>query len=488
MVCALGVTTAAQASPIFELVGDVSGDGGFNPRVTGASSASAYFNPALLSEAKQQVEVGFMVLSDQISLTLDWRPGGAVPQLIGDRNAFNPGTGEPISNDTIPTDWLENGCKRDECADSPMVARKRQEAGSSANTRAYSIIGVVAPIVKKRLVLGIHSVVPMGEFTNAHSFYNDEREQFFTNSLHPELYSDRLTAMSVAFGLGSELSDALSVGIGFTVNLINTANAGTYVRDAVDYETLRLSNEVAVNADMTPHFGVTLRPSENLSLSTTLHTEQRFEVRAQFAALLPVGNESETQRVSVHNFVPTQLAFGADLDFNPQAEAVFGLVSTVVYRDWSSYVDRQGEAPTVYGEQFAWDDTISASAGLRYRSGASRALLDFTVVPSPVPEQVGRSNYVDNTRVGLALGAQWDMEFGELTVVPGFQLQAQQLLSRYNKKDDELIRDEVPDGSVDAQREPIPQAEGLQTNNPGWPGFSSEGWILAGAISVAFVY
>ena len=80
------------------------------------------------------------------------------------------------------------------------------------------------------------------------------------------------------------------------------------------------------------------------------------------------------------------------------------------------------------------------------------------------------------------------MKFGELTVVPGFQLQAQQLLSRYNKKDDELIRDEVPDGSVDAQRDPIPQAEGLQTNNPGWPGFSSEGWILAGAISVAFVY
>ena len=151
-------------------------------------------------------------------------------------------------------------------------------------------------------------------------------------------------------------------------------------------------------------------------------------------------------------------------------------------------MNRQGEVPTLYGEEFAWSDTISTSAGLRYRTESTQALLDFTVVPSPVPEQTGQSNYVDNTRVGVAVGAQWNMKFGELTVVPGFQLQGQQLLSRYHEKKDELIRDEFPDGSVDELREPIPQSEGLQTNNPGWPGFSSEGWIFAGAISVSLLY
>jgi hypothetical protein len=39
-----------------------------------------------------------------------------------------------------------------------------------------------------------------------------------------------------------------------------------------------------------------------------------------------------------------------------------------------------------------------------------------------------------------------------------------------------LVKDEVPDdGQVGG--EPIAGAAGLQTNNPGWPGFTSQGWI-----------
>ena len=30
--------------------------------------------------------------------------------------------------------------------------------------------------------------------------------------------------------------------------------------------------------------------------------------------------------------------------------------------------------------------------------------------------------------------------------------------------------------------DPIAPAEGLQTNNPGWPGFSSGGWTVAGTL------
>ena len=43
------------------------------------------------------------------------------------------------------------------------------------------------------------------------------------------------------------------------------------------------------------------------------------------------------------------------------------------------------------------------------------------------------------------------------------------------------VKDELPD---DAQLsgEPVAAAKGLQTNNPGWPGFSSGGFILAGSL------
>jgi hypothetical protein len=45
----------------------------------------------------------------------------------------------------------------------------------------------------------------------------------------------------------------------------------------------------------------------------------------------------------------------------------------------------------------------------------------------------------------------------------------------------ERVKDELPD---DAQLSgnPVASAPGLQTNNPGWPGFASGGWILGGTL------
>ncbi|HMJ14744.1 MAG TPA: hypothetical protein VK524_25205, partial [Polyangiaceae bacterium] len=45
----------------------------------------------------------------------------------------------------------------------------------------------------------------------------------------------------------------------------------------------------------------------------------------------------------------------------------------------------------------------------------------------------------------------------------------------------ELVTDELPD---DAQvgGDPVAGAQGLQTNNPGWPGFESEGWVVASSL------
>jgi hypothetical protein len=47
-----------------------------------------------------------------------------------------------------------------------------------------------------------------------------------------------------------------------------------------------------------------------------------------------------------------------------------------------------------------------------------------------------------------------------------------------------LVADEVPDDSQVAG-EPIAGAAGLQTNNPGWPGFGSAGFVLGGGVYVS---
>ena len=49
------------------------------------------------------------------------------------------------------------------------------------------------------------------------------------------------------------------------------------------------------------------------------------------------------------------------------------------------------------------------------------------------------------------------------------------------------VLDEVPDDAVVGGM-PLAGGAGLQTNNPGWPGFASRGTLLGGALSVGLLY
>lgn len=476
----------ASASPLFELVGGTLGPGGFNARVTGADAHSTYFNPSLLPHAEQGFGLGFLVVSDQISLTLDGRPSGNVPLRVGERGIVD-GAGVPIPDDTVPTDWLENGCDTGTCAP-PFRPRPRQADGSSGNTNGYVIIGLVSELIEERLVIGLHSIIPAGSFTTANAYHVDERAQFFSNSLHPELYSDRMTPTSLAFGVGSQIIDQLSAGLSFTLNLENIANAGTYVPDSTNYDALELSTDVEVKAGVSPHFGLTFTPTEKIAVSGTVHSPQKLEIVTKFGAALPAGAESDTTRRAVHDYLPWQFALGGDIEITDN----IGVVATAGYALWSQYEDRQGASPDDYSEggvDLGWSDVPFFSVGGRLSVSDLNAFLDLSFQPSPVPEQVGRSNYVDNDRYGAVTGADYSFTLWDLEFRPGVQAFVHMLPERYHEKRDDLIRDELPDDAVDAQTgDAIPGRDGLQTNNPGWPGFASDGWIYGGAVTMTLHY
>jgi hypothetical protein len=479
------VPRAANTSPLFELAGGTTGTGSFNARVTGAGAPSTYFNPALLAFAPQSFELGVLVLSDQISTTLDGRQRGNVPLALGAFDAYVDGV--PISKNTIPTQWLERGCPEPTCSP-PFAARPRQAAGSSGVTRAYQILGLVSHLVKDKLVLGLHALLPYGEFTTAKAFYNDEREQFFTNSLHPELYSDRMTATSLAFGAALRLVPELSFGLSFTLSLVNAAEANTYVPNSTDYEQLLVSTDVGVTASVAPHFAVTWAPVDETRVSAALHTVQKLEINTQIAAILPGGNESGTTRSSVHSYMPWIISVGMHQKVLQVGRHELGVAGTVSYSNWSSYVDRHGESPDRYGSRFAFRDTLSGSLGLRHATQVFGSFLDVAYQPSPVPPQTGRSNYVDNDRLSMSIGAERTFELFGLKFRPSAQLQAHRLLPRYQRKNDALIRDELPDEAETLAGDPVPGRRGLQTNNPGWPGFASEGWIFGGSVALALMF
>lgn len=483
-----------EASPPFDLTGDTGNQGGLQARTVAGGSGAAYFNPALLTDGQAEATVGFMLISQHYAVTLDGRPGTEFAIEDGLENAAHAG-GMRFDNYPIATNTLQFG--RMATARRPaFIARPRQRAGSGEGVLTYEVVGLLVKLFQSRVALAMHALIPNGQFTKMRAFWNDEREQYFSNSLHPELYSDRMTAVSLALGLGVKLSERLSLGVGATLALRANVVAPTYVVDAGKLDQILIDMNANVNVGVTPHFGVSYRPIDRLRLTATAHAPQRVELGTSFTFLLATGVEQSSGVTFVLDYTPWQLGLGAAFDLVRAREQTLTLAATLVYATWSSYIDRHGMKPT---PAYAWSDTFSPTLGLRYQHGGLHMLLDANFTPTPVPLQTGRTNYVDNDRLSGTLGAEYHVPVFGTNVRFGVQAQLHHLLSRHQRKREtptrpdgqvvapELVRDELPD---DAQisGEPVPSAGGLQTNNPGWPGFSSGGLLLGGTLYAAVAF
>ena len=485
----LAVARTAHASPVMDTAGSIGDNAGAQGVVSGPGPASTYFNPALLVDADETALVSLAMISEQLGVTLDGRRGGDVPLVVGGRDILGPGLA-PIPNDVVPTPWLRDGCppgtQAGTCPPPGFGARPRQAQGTSGKTRTYLALGFVKHLIQDRFSVGAYAMLPLSSFTTANGFYADEREALFSNSLHPALYGDRLTAISLAVGAAFKLLPELSIGIGFSLLLANAASSSTYVRDTTNYDTLLLDNSVTTHVDVSPMAGVRWTPVRWLRIGGTIHSPESFTIDTTITSALPSGTESGASRHEVYDWMPWRISFGAEGDVIQQGRYTMSITGSVQYALWSAYQDRHGQLPTVYGGDLAWKDTMRGALGVRHKYGPVRGFIDLAYAPSPVPDQIGQSNYVDNDRVGILAGADFDLHLGRTHIRPGFQLMANRLVPRHVAKDDKRIRDELPDGSIlGATRDPVPGASGLQTNNPGWPGFGSEGWLLGGAFTLS---
>src|SRR5690606_33000017 len=159
-----------------------------------------------------------------------------------------------------------------------------------------------------------------------------------------------------------------------------------------------------------------VEPIKALDLSLTLHSPQKMEIETAFGIYLPDGDIQQTSRRATHAYLPWILGFGASYDVHQDARNLWSLTSTLTFERWSQYVNRQSERPL---RNYEFRDTFAGGVGLRYaRDSRWASFLDLTYRPTPVPPQTGRTNYVDNNRVGLAAGFtyehpvdRWDVAF-----------------------------------------------------------------------------
>ena len=119
----LGAANTAQASPLLELIGDTGSAGGLQARTVAGGSGAAYFNPALLTDSPAGPTLGFVLLRQDINISLDGRPGPQFGIPEGIENARN-GENERLAIYPAPTNLLQFG--QEETASQPAILERHR--------------------------------------------------------------------------------------------------------------------------------------------------------------------------------------------------------------------------------------------------------------------------------------------------------------------------------------------------------------------------
>jgi long-chain fatty acid transport protein len=470
----------ANASPLLETTGAAMSDNPFTARVLPSGAAATYFNPALLL-GQSSVGFGTFLVIQNLDIRLQPRPRGVdVEESIYDARVPNPdGTTSRLPIRPLPTSALRN----------------TRGSADPDHASLFLIGGVVVEPIPDTLAVGVLAVVPTHAFQTQTAAFVDEREQYFSNSLRFERFGENYDTNVVTFALGVRPIDWASVGLGLTMTTQGEADNEIFVPDASDQGDMYVNTNVRVRTQFRPHVGLAIEPWRDLRITGTLHLASHNDVSGNNDLQLwnfeyPDGQQSFRQTYAYRTQTsPLRASVGAAYDTSlgrgrstACTESTFAAGATVTYTRWSSYVNRHRQAPLD-----PWLDTLSGAIGARWRGEVHRVGLDVTYEPSPVPDQVGRTNYVDNDRLGgaLAYGLTWSL--ANVALETGLHVQVHRLLPRSVSKSTRAthpILDEFPSAVDGRTGDPIDASAGLQTNNPGYPGFSSEGWILGGGLSL----
>jgi hypothetical protein len=462
-------TQPARASSALEMLGSPTGANALTARLFSRNAGATYFNPALLTEATPKLEAGFFGLVTRGTIRLKPRPAGVdVPASVYD--ATVPGAASsflPMATADLPN------LRGDTDEDDHIL---------------YAVLGIVRPLAGKYLVFGFYSLLPVNSFLDEKGFFADEREQYFSNKLYFEQLGDRLSATSFAVALGSQLNDWLAIGAGIDIAVVTHSNMAVYMPDAGKQQNVLLDPDIRTNSKFKPYIGAVYRPSPRVAVAATLHlgtsndTNGENQVRLRnYASQYPSGLNYIPQAYALtQGNEPARLGLGASLASRRSVESgrpawEVGLVA--VGERWSQYRDRHGEKPPDF-----WHNTVAVVAGGNFAWRQRRLSFDLGYVPSPVPDQTGRSNYVDNSRIVSSASIESPVKLLGREVEAGFYLYGSVFIPRTADKDPMAahpVIDEYPD-SATVIRTGLPATDtaGLQTNNPGYPGFDSRGYML----------
>ncbi len=480
------------ASSVLELVGAQDSVHPFTSRIISTGAEAAYFNPADLATLDDSFKIGFGMTIQNKSISHKARPDGY--DVTEHMHYVNINDAEAGIYSPLPTSELIN---------------KRGSADYDSFDGVI-MLGAVKNIAKKsleklggQLTVGVYALLPISGIQTQEPFFNDEREQYFSNSVQFELYGDRLKQFSAAAAIAGRFGRYFRIGAGIAISTYTKTQNRVFVPNTTDPSLQLINAKMNVGASVMPYFSFVANPVAGWHLTGTFHFPTN-------TGIVKLNNEmqvngwdyEENQRwltaesSMTAGYQPIKLSIGTYYDFKVKDYTITPMASFEWSR-WSTYVNRHGEKPID-----KWDDTFSTTAGLIMRHPERRAAFGFNYVPSPVPAQTGRENYVDNDRFGFSLG--YHEYFGitdQVKIGAGISGSLQWLLSRTETKDEERdqkdggLIDEMPDDAEyngpngSGQRAEFEELrKGLQTNNPGFPGWTSKGFLLNIGISAEVIW
>ncbi len=482
----ISLLSASWAGPLRMTGHDTASMGqGSGELAWGHGAGVMYSNPALLVDVDQGLGIGFMFIQPFMNVQLMDRPNNAdVPITFYDSDAGIAGSN---LERPLPTAEL----------------RVQRHDNDVSELTSYLSLSLVESLGLENFRFGLSVLVPTSGLMDIASQYPDEREQFFSNTVHMTRFGEWSKMISMFLGAAYRPVDWLSIGAAIEGGLNVNASLDMYIPEAT-VQDFALVN-VAFDASPTARamVGVAARPLSWLSIGLVWRDRRYSEVDAD--AMLNLWNYHEPGDDTVPKRVKQRHMMA--LDFEPQEvslaigvkfDRIFAQAG-VTWNHWADFIDthhkraqenavwEEGAAPD---DKYAFSDTFSLSlgAGYEYLDGLS---LTGGVGwrPTPVPDQDGRTNYADADLVDVALGHRLDLKLGAGVLRIDVAMQVWFMGETTVNKDPSQIKDEFDDDArtlIGAQ--PMPEAAGLQTNNPGFPGYTLGGWALAGSVSGAYLF
>lgn len=494
--------TQLYGAALLELYGAPDSINPHSARIFAPGPEAAYFNPALLIGQKDSLNIGFSVLVQALKIGYNDKDSGFdVPPEV-----------YLVNSDTFHKG--EANLTLEQRRYTPIPTADLMSSRGSSTPEGYDMYVVVGGTkelfdIKKSFffAIGGYAMLPTSQVSGQGPFYSDEREAYFTNSLHYELLGDRLDSFQAAFSIAGGDKKFFAIGAGINLGISADSSINVYVPNANKAQLLLFNPPIAVHTLVSPEFGFVITPIENLKIAGTTHLPAvNFNVDINvdiqiwnwpYAA--DPNDPTKKQKYitsglgTTYGWDPLRCALAASYDIPIKNKYKLGLMATGIWNHWTPYIDRNAETPFD-----KWHDTISGSFGTNLKSESRELGLDFWYEPSPVPDQSGRSNYVDNSRLGISGGWTEFFKISNITIAAGVNAQLQYLIKRSVTKTRTELTGTQPEGtypvvddfpeSPDLQGQTIPTSVGFQTNNPGFPGFSSSGFLVGSGLFVKVLF